>query len=288
MAVAGMLESGVAAAKPTIRLVVNADGFGASAARTHGVLAAHRDGIVTSTSVLGNAPEPAAVVAELAGAPRLGTGVLLVLAGGAPAAKPDEVPSLVGADGLLPSRGRDTVLVWAKAALRDNDLEREFEAQVARWQGAGLRIDHLCTKDHLGALPAVAAAAERVARRHGIAGLRTSVEKPTLAWIADVRRGLATAAIGALTWYGRRRLGALRHSPQTWGHFEAGRLDEIRLLEILGRLGPGSHEILCAPDLDPTPPSARATSEVAALCSARVREAVDRRHIELCRWSDLF
>ena len=36
-----------------IRLVVNADGFGADAAITRGTLRAHREGIVTSTSVIG-------------------------------------------------------------------------------------------------------------------------------------------------------------------------------------------------------------------------------------------
>jgi len=29
-------------------------------------------------------------------------------------------------------------------------------------------------------------------------------------------------------------------------------------------------------------------TEVAALCSTRVRDAIGRRNIELCRWSDLY
>jgi predicted glycoside hydrolase/deacetylase ChbG (UPF0249 family) len=272
----------------SIRLVVNADGFGASAARNQGVLLAHRHGIVTSTSVLGNAADPPALAAELAGVPTLGTGVLLTLAGGAPVAPPADVPSLVAAAGQFPSRGRDILLVWAKAALRGEDVEREFDAQVGRWRAAGLRIDHLCTKDNLGSLPLVAAAVERVAQRHGIAGLRTMVEKPTLAWATDVRRGLSTAAFGALAWYSRRQMGALRHGPCTWGHFETGRLDEIRLLEILGRLGPGSHEIICAPELPPGATTPPPRSEAAALASPLVRAAIARRQIDLCRWCDLF
>jgi predicted glycoside hydrolase/deacetylase ChbG (UPF0249 family) len=285
---AGVLESLVAHTEPTIRLVVNADGFATSADRDRGVLAAHRDGIVTSTSVLGNAPDPTGVAAELARAPRLGTGVLLVLAGGAPVAPASEVPSLLGPDGNLPPRGRDVVLAWAKAALGPADVEREFGAQIARWRDAGLRLDHLATKDHLGSLPAVAAAAEQVARKHGIPGLRRLGERPTLAWATDVRRGLLTAATSTLAWYGRRQMGALRHGPQTWGQFDSGRLDEIRLLEILGRLRPGCHEILCAPEHDATADAPPRGSELFALTSARVREALARRRIELCRWSDLF
>ena len=272
----------------SIRLVVNADGFGASGARNRGVLWAHRQGIVTSTSVLGNAKDPPALVAELASAPALGTGVLLALAGGSPVARATDVPSLVDAAGQFPLLGRDVLLVWAKAALRGEDIEREFDAQVARWRAVGLHIDHVCTKDNLGSFPVVAAAAERVARRHGIAGLRTVVEKPTLAWATDIRRGLHTVALGALAWYSRRRMGALRHGPRTWGHFEANRLDEIRLLEILGRLGPGGHEIICAPELEPGATTPLPRSEAAALSSPHVRAAIARRRIELCRWRDLF
>jgi predicted glycoside hydrolase/deacetylase ChbG (UPF0249 family) len=271
---------------PAIRVVVNADGFGAGAARDRGVMTAHRDGIVTSTSVLGNAAEPTAAATALRAEPALGTGVLLALTGGGPVMDAAQVPSLVDGEARFPTGIRDFLLVWAKAALRAQDIEAEFDAQVARWRELGLRIDHLATKDDIGALPMVAAAAENVARRHGIAGLRSTVEKPTLAWATDLRRGVATAALGALQWWSRRHLGMLRHGPETWGHFESGRLDEIRLLEILGRLGPGSHEIRCAPDLDDS--AARPEGEVAALCSDRVRAAIARRPIELCRWGDLF
>jgi predicted glycoside hydrolase/deacetylase ChbG (UPF0249 family) len=179
------------------------------------------------------------------------------------------------------------LLAWAKATLRASDLERELDAQVSRWRDAGLRVEHLCSEAVPGSLPIVAAAVENVARKHRIPGLRILGERPTLAWTANVPRGLATAAIGALGWYNRRRMGALRHGPQTWGHFEGDHMDEIRLLEILGRLGPGSHEILCSPDLDESERSPGDRDRM-ALRSPRVREAIARRGIELCRWADLF
>jgi predicted glycoside hydrolase/deacetylase ChbG (UPF0249 family) len=285
---AEVLKGAVPGAETSIRLVVNADGFGTSASRNGGILRAHRDGIVTSTSVLGNAAEPATHAAELATAPGLGTGVLLVLSGGAPVAPASQVPSLLGPDGQLLPRTRDVLLAWAKTTLRKDDVERELSAQVARWQDLGLRIDHLATKDNLAGLPLVAAAVESVAHKHGIAGLRMLGELPTLAWAADIPRGLATAAMGALSWYARRHMGALRHGPQSWGHFESGRLDEIRLLEIVGRLGAGSHELRCAPELDDPAAAVPRLSELFALTSSRVREALLARGIELCRWADLF
>src|SRR5438876_305708 len=83
------------------------------------------------------------------------------------------------------------------------------------------------------------------AHRDGIPGLRTVVEPPTLAWLADPVRGVEAGVLAGLAWLTRRRLGALRHGPRSWGYLESGRLDEVRILEILGRLGPGSHELFC-------------------------------------------
>lgn len=283
-----MLEGAVEFRSDSIRLVVNADGFGVSSARTRGILAAHQGGIVTSTSVLGNAADPHALQTSLGQVPNLGVGVQLSLENGAPVAKPESVPSLLDGNGNFPSRERDILLNWAKAAMQPAHIELEFDAQVARLRDLGLVIDHLCARGWVGVLPAVAQAMESVARRHGIAGLRTAVEPPTLAWAADLPRGLASAALGAMAWYSRRQLGARRHGPQSWGDFERGRLDEIRILEILGRMGPGSHEIVCQPELDSASDKPPLRSEVAALASARVQEALTRRHIELCRWSDLF
>ena len=283
-----MIEGPVEFRSDSIRLVINADGFGLSAARTRGVLAAHQSGIVTSTSVLGHAADPQAIKTDLAQAPNLGVGVQLCLNDGAPVAKPESVPSILDGNCRFPVRERDVLLNWAKAGMQPAHIEVEFDAQIARLRDLGLVIDHLCARGCVGVLPVVAQAMESVARRHGIAGLRTAVERPTLAWAADLPRGLATAALGTMAWYSRRQLGARRHGPQSWGDFERGRLDEIRILEILGRMGPGSHEIVCQPELDSASDKPPLRSEVSALASTRVREALTRRHIELCRWSDLF
>src|SRR3954470_21146179 len=163
-----------------IRLVVNADGFGATPAISRGILRAHRDGIVTSTSVLGNCPDPAAVKKMLDEVPELGVGVHLTLTEGRPVSNPTAIHSLVGTDGQLARNAGDLVLSWAQGILREDDIERELDAQVTRLRDVGLRLDHLDTRSHVGFLPAIGRAVEAVARRHGIAGVRMAIEKPTL------------------------------------------------------------------------------------------------------------
>ena len=265
---------------------MNADGFGHSTPEDQGILRAHRDGILSSTNVLGNMEAPADTLRPLFELPRLGVGIQLNLVAGAPVAGAGRVPSLVSEAGVFHATPKDVVLAWAKARLREDDLQTEFDAQVTRLRDHGVAPDHLSVRHHLGFLPAVALAAENVARRHRIEGLRVSVEMPTLAWFTEVPKGLRTAAIASLSWFARRRLGTLRHGPQSWGYFESGRLDEIRILEILGRLQAGNHELFCHPRLDEDPPGKR--SELGALTSARVAAAIANRGIEICRWRDLF
>jgi predicted glycoside hydrolase/deacetylase ChbG (UPF0249 family) len=245
----GMMRSALDSFNPSaeIRLVVNADDFGMSPSISRGILRAHRDGIVTSTSLLGNCADLDHARTALAEAPSLGVGVHLALVGGGPVADPASIPTLLTKTGRFLGRGGEFIAAWSKRQIDPGDVEREFDAQVARVRAAGIAIDHLDTHHHLGFLPAVGRAVEAVARKYGIDAIRSGMESPTLSWVTDPRRGVKASVLTGLGWLTRRQLGARRHSAQSWGYVESGRLDEVRVLEIIGRLGPGPHELICHP-----------------------------------------
>jgi predicted glycoside hydrolase/deacetylase ChbG (UPF0249 family) len=275
------------------KLVVNADDFGQSPGVSRGIVRAHREGVVTSTSVLGNCDDLPSVCALLAEVPDLGVGVHLTLVDGRPVSKLSRVPTVAPHDAFF-ARPRDFFASWMRGRIDINEIEEEFDAQVSRLKDAGLPIDHLNTHRHLGFIPAVGRAMEKVAQRHGIPGIRSAVERPTLGWVTEPTRGLETGLLTGLAWLTRRQMGALRHGPQSWGFVEAGRLDEVRILEILGRMGPGAHELICHPgeedDVEHEPgesPHLRA-HELVALTSNKVKRAFERRGVTLCRWRDLF
>jgi predicted glycoside hydrolase/deacetylase ChbG (UPF0249 family) len=275
------------AANANIRLVVNADDFGMSQPISRGILRAHRDGIVTSTSLLGNCADLDAVRGLLADAPSLGVGVHLALVQGTPVADPATVPSLVGPDGRFRPSGADFIAAWTRRQIVPAEVEREFDAQVARVRAAGIAVDHLDTHHHLGFLPVVGRSVETIARRYGIGGIRSAVERPTLSWATDPRRGIKAGVLTGLGWLTRRQLGTRRHGAQSWGYVESGRLDEVRVLEIIGRLGPGTHELICHPGEENTPGYDH-EGELVALTSGKVRRALGQRGVALCRWGDLF
>ena len=180
-----------------------------------------------------------------------------------------------------------------QAKLKAAPEQMHVAVHEALVQSAGIVPDHLDTHHHLGFLPAVGRAMEAAARRRGIPGIRTLFEKPTLSWVTEPARGLEAGLLTGLGWLARRKMGMLRHGPQSWGFVESGNLDEVRILEIIGRLGAGDHELICHPaeiDMDSRDAEGRAyhgARELAALSSERVRTAIQHRGITLCRWRDL-
>src|SRR5580692_11429749 len=81
------------------RLVVNADDFGRSASINQAVIRAHRDGILTTASLMVNEPDCAAAVALARENPKLGVGLHLVLLCGRAALPPEKIPGLVAPGG---------------------------------------------------------------------------------------------------------------------------------------------------------------------------------------------
>ena len=81
------------------RLIVNADDFGASAAINQAVVRAHREGILTTASLMVNAPGLAEAVQLARENPRLGVGLHLTLLMGHAALPPDKIPGLANARG---------------------------------------------------------------------------------------------------------------------------------------------------------------------------------------------
>ena len=139
------------------------------------ILQAHRTGVVTSTAVVGNCADLAGTAASLRETPALGVGLSLAVLEGTPVAPPAEVSSLLTDGGALRTRAADFGVAWVKGHIRPEHVEREMDLQIARARAAGLDLDHLSTRGHVGLLPGVAAIVERLARRHKIPGLRSTV-----------------------------------------------------------------------------------------------------------------
>lgn len=131
----------------TKHLIVNADDFGYSHGVSLGIMEAHRQGIVTSTTTMVNIPYAAdAIALALVDTPALGLGLHLNVTAGKPVLPPDAVPDLVGIDGeFLP---REQALIGLQS-INAAQLEAELRAQLNHFiQLAGRPPDHLDSHHH--------------------------------------------------------------------------------------------------------------------------------------------
>src|SRR4051812_30971879 len=199
------------------QLVVNADDLGISRGVNRGIIQAHRDGLVTSASLMANLPSAEDALARAAACPDLDLGLHLTLTAGRPLSRPDRVPSLVDADGSFHLLG--TLLArLSLGQVRADDLTRELTAQAEWALRRGVRPSHLDSHHHIHTHPRVAPIVIGLARQHGIGWVRCPVERglsPSLLGLPpkDAARTLAISAFGLVTrvLVGRAGLHAARH-----------------------------------------------------------------------------
>ena len=240
-------------------LIVNADDFGLTPQVSQGILDAHRDGIVTSTTLLANGGAFGDAVSMSRRAPQLGIGVHLNLSEGAPVSHPFTIPSLVDAQGTLhltPGRLRAGIL-QRKVSLVD--VERELHAQIEKVLRADISPTHLDGHKHIHVLPGISAVVIRLAQRFGIRNVRCPVEeRPNLASLLRQKRGAQTSVIKqyivgrsvsrfAHGFKEKLETAGLVCPARFYGLSETGFLNLQGVQEILSRLPYGISELMCHP-----------------------------------------
>jgi hopanoid biosynthesis associated protein HpnK len=239
-------------------LIVNADDLGWTAGVNCGVAEAHRNGIVTSASLLTNGAAFAEAV-QLARQTRgLGVGVHLNLSDGPPSASREAVPSLVNGSGEFDGGPDSLLLKIATRGLSMREVEMEWEAQIARVRAAGIEPTHLDGHKHVHMLPGLFEIALRLAKRHGIGAIRVSHEASTLR--AALSTGELRASVVLKQGVQARGLKLLardahkqadRAGVSTADYFcgiaQTGELTKEGVARLLRSLPEGTTELMCHP-----------------------------------------
>lgn len=130
-----------------IKLIVNADDFGYSRGVNYGILDAHQNGIVNSTTMMMNMPGVNHAIKLAKEHPTLQVGIHLVLTCGKPILS--DVPTLVDENGDF--RKLSTLMEDRDLSLKE--LEREWTAQIERFLQAGLIPTHFDSHHHVHTIP---------------------------------------------------------------------------------------------------------------------------------------
>ncbi len=255
-------------------LVINADDFGFTKDVNAGIVHAHRDGVLTSTTLMANGAAFEDAVQLARNTPSLDIGCHLVLVQGR---------SLVTGAQLPESPGR---LLAALLKGRMN-VYSELRAQIQKVCAAGISPTHLDTHKHTHIVPHIFSQVVRLAQEFNVPYVRLPLDR-TLP--------LARFACILASRYYRRlaRQTNVRMTDHFLGFRLTGSLSEDTFAAALSCLAEGTSEFMCHPGYF-GPELAQAHTrlkesrvrELEALTSPRIREVIASYGIQLSGFGGL-
>ncbi len=263
-------------------LIVNADDFGFSPAVNAGIIRAHREGILTSATLLANAPGFEEAVGLARDNPRLGVGLHLNLVRGRALSPAGEIGPIARPDGSL-RRFRLRRLTGAFLAAAEREYRRQFEKTLA----AGIRPTHIDFEKHHAWQGPLYLLACRLAGEYGVAAARTFREPVVWTFRHMGWPGFRPAALAGLLRVGFAFGGGggtvLRTADRFVGQCHIGGMTEEVWLRLAEGLPAGVTEVMTHPgerEVDSEAGMGRSwlgesrVRELEALVSPKVRAAL--------------
>jgi chitin disaccharide deacetylase len=258
-------------------LVVNADDFGFTPDVNQGIVEAHQNGILTSTTLMATGAAFDDAVRRAKENPSLDIGCHLVLVGQPPF--PSSVAKLAQA-----------------VALKRIRVYEELAAQVRRILDAGLHPTHLDTHKHTHLLPPVLDAVARLSEEFAIRWVRRPFDFPRQPGVAPWKARTANRAFGMVRTRFERVL--REHGCRFTDHFAGfqftGNYDAGLLARLIRALPEGATEFMCHPGrCGPALRAARTRlkqsreEELRALTSKEVRAALEEEGVRLTTFAVL-
>jgi chitin disaccharide deacetylase len=269
------------------RLIVNADDFGRSRSINEAVIRAHREGILTSASLMMNEPDCDEAVELAKQNPKLGVGLHLTLLYGHSALSPERIPGLVNAGGEFSEAPATSGLRYFVNRDLHEQLRSEIHEQFKRFAKTGLELDHLNGHLHMHLHPVVFRILMEDWDKFPFKRARLTRDRFWLNMRLDSGR-LFYRALHALIYEilsarSRRDFEQreIKFVQPVFGLMQDSHVHEDYITKLLPQLPEGDSELYSHPSLD------KFKHEFDALVSPRVKDLVKKLGIELIRYQDL-
>jgi hopanoid biosynthesis associated protein HpnK len=269
------------------RLIVNADDFGRSRSINDAVIRAHKEGILTTASLMVNEPAFEEAVTLAKANPALGVGLHLTLLCGHSSLAAEQIPGLVNGNREFTNNpGGAGFRYFFRRELR-KQLRAEIHAQFQKFRDTGLPLDHVNGHLHLHLHPTIFSILMEDAAQLGIERLRLTFDP----FLLNLRlasghffyRALHATIYHLLSARARPLLEQrkIQHTRRVFGLLQNARVDETYINRLLPCLPVGDSELYSHPSLD------EFINEFQALISPRIRDQVEKLGIKLIRYQDL-
>jgi len=266
-------------------LIINGDDFGYSESVNRAIIRAHREGVLTSASLMVNEAAAEEAVELARRNPGLAVGLHLVLVLGRAALPHGEIPHITDAGGRFTDSSFRAGLNYYFSAAARRDMKREMRAQFERFAATGLHFSHVDGHTHLHMHPTIFDELIRLCEEFGVRRVRVVRGEMRISLSID-RRHLPIKLVWGTVfnllgrWCEKRIEGrGFVRAEKVYGLLQSGDMNEEYLLALLQRIEPAGAEIYLHP-LDPEAPAEALAenpggpSELAALLSSRLKSAI--------------
>lgn len=160
-----------------LQIIFNADDFGISRGVNAAIIEAHTKGILHSASLMVNQEFAQEAVAAARQMPNLEIGLHLNLTNEKPAANPQDIPLLTGADGKLKNGFVNLLLLsYLHPKQFAAQAETEIRAQVQKYMATGLKMAHIDGHRHVHLIPAVFKIVRKIQAEYRVPRIRVMNE----------------------------------------------------------------------------------------------------------------
>jgi hopanoid biosynthesis associated protein HpnK len=279
-------------------VVINGDDFGFSSGVNQGIIAAHEQGVLTSTSLMvtGQAFDEAVKLAHAH--PHLAVGLHLVLGSGKSVLPPSQIPHLVDSNGNFSDKHNEAGIHYHVSPGARRELPLEIRAQLEKFRATGLQLSHVDGHNHMHFNPIVLHTLANLADEFNIKVIRLPYEELQLTLNVD-RGDRLMKTIWYLVMSGLRRYGepvvkakGIISPERVYGWLQSGRMFEEYLLGLIPQIQADFVEIYAHPAIaiagEPrNGPQGAGQLELKALQSPRVREMLASHGFELTNYNKL-
>ncbi|CEF41360.1 hopanoid biosynthesis associated protein HpnK [Acetobacter senegalensis] len=278
------------------RAIISADDFGLSVEVNEAIEIAHREGVLSTASLMVAGPAAEDAVERAKRLPNLGVGLHLVVIEGASVLPHTRLPLVTQPDGWFSSSQLGLGIDYFFRPEGRKELAAEITAQFEAFRRTGLVLDHANAHKHMHLHPTVGRLLIDIGKQYGLRAVRTPLEPPEPLYAA----GTYTDTLGDAAL--RRWTNLLRHQilsaglvTNDWcfGLAWSGHMTADRVAALAAHLPEGMSEIYFHPAthknalLQKLMPTYEHKAEFEALCSSGFRAGLEHSHAVLSGWRDL-
>ncbi|MCP1270403.1 hopanoid biosynthesis-associated protein HpnK [Acetobacter cerevisiae] len=278
------------------RAIISADDFGLSVEVNEAIEIAHRDGLLSTASLMVAGPAANDAIERAKRLPTLGVGLHLVVIEGASVLPHQCLPLVTGPNGWFSSSQLGLGVDYFFRPEGRKELAAEITAQFEAFARTGLRLDHANAHKHMHLHPTVGRMMIDIGRRYGLRAVRVPLEPPEPLYAAGTYTDtLGDAALRRWTKLLRHQARAAGMATNDWcfGLAWSGHMTPDRVAALAAHLPEGVSEIYFHPAthknalLQKLMPTYEHEAEFEALCSSGFRTGLEQAHATPCGWQDI-